>query len=131
MMRKLVLEFVIVWIAFFGIQAIVKHYRGGQLITYMVSEKGTKYKITENYTKRKKNNRISEQNPPSSFAQRLLGGFFYWQRHFGTICYPVPIRCHVLNCRCSSKFILIFSRSHLDKFIRNILVTMFLSNFWT
>ena len=57
MMRKLVLEFVIVWIAFFGIQAIVKHYRGGQLITYMVSEKGTKYKITENYTKRKKNNR--------------------------------------------------------------------------
>ena len=41
----------------FGIQAIVKHYRGGQLITYMVSEKGTKYKITENYTKRKKNNR--------------------------------------------------------------------------
>ena len=57
MMRKLILEFVIVWIAFFGIQAIVKHYRGGQLITYMVSEKGTKYKITENYTKRKKNNR--------------------------------------------------------------------------
>ena len=57
MMKKLVLEFIVVWIAFFGIQTIVKHYQGGQLITYTLSEKETTYKITENYTKRKKNNR--------------------------------------------------------------------------
>lgn len=56
MMKKLVLEFIVVWIAFFGLQTIVKHYQSGQLITYTVSEKEDTYKITENYTKQKNDN---------------------------------------------------------------------------
>ena len=59
MMKKLVLEFIIVWLAFFGIRVIVKHYQDGEKIHYTISLDNVTYKITENYTKHEKNNRDS------------------------------------------------------------------------
>ena len=59
MMKKLVLEFIIVWLAFFGVRVIVKHYQDGEKIHYTISLDNVTYKITENYTKHEKNNRDS------------------------------------------------------------------------